>query len=77
MGININCKSNDQGAWCKNKNIKRSLFGIGARCCVLYPGLNGEKCEHQEQYKRPTAPPPPQKKRKEVTCEDFGFSEVI
>lgn len=33
---NINCKWNDRGAWCENENVKRSLFGIGARCCVEY-----------------------------------------
>lgn len=33
MVIKVNCKYNDQGAWCTNKNVKRSLFGLGARCC--------------------------------------------
>ena len=59
MGIRINCKYNDQGAWCFNKNIKRSLLGLGARCCIIYPNWNGY-CEYQEKYARPKAPPSPQ-----------------
>jgi len=60
MGININCKHNNQGAWCRNKKVKRSLFGIGARCCVEYPYNNGV-CEHKEEYTfkfRPPSVPP-------------------
>lgn len=45
MQKKINCKYNDQGAWCNNKNIKRSLFGIGARCCSEF---NDEKCDLKE-----------------------------
>jgi hypothetical protein len=60
--ININCQYNDCGAWCKNKNIKRSLFGLGARCCILYPGLNGKTCAFQVMYNRPTSPPSPRRK---------------
>lgn len=57
MGIRINCKYNDRGAWCTNKNIKRSLFGIGARCCVLYP--DGISCKYQEKYEKPKVSIPP------------------
>jgi len=57
--INIDCKDNDQGVWCKNKNIKRSLFGLGARLCVLYPGFNEKICEYQTKQPRPLSPPPP------------------
>lgn len=57
MMIKINCISNDRGAWCKNKNIKRSLLGIGARCCKIYPNF-GESCEYQIKVKRPKSPPP-------------------
>ena len=60
MPIKINCKDNDQGAWCKNKNIKRSLFGFGARCCKLYPP-SSEHCEYQIKYPRPN-PPAPQRR---------------
>ena len=50
--VKVNCKSNDRGAWCKDKRIKRSLFGIGARCCILYNN-QVSKCEFQEKYKKP------------------------
>lgn len=46
MLLKINCKYNDQEAWCINKNVKRSLFGIGAKCCNLY---NNKKCKYQEK----------------------------
>lgn len=52
MGININCIHNDQGAWCKNKLVKKSLFGLGARVCVEYPYHCGE-CSLQEIHPRP------------------------
>ena len=53
---NINCIYNDESAWCTNKNVKRSLFGIGVRCCRAY---DGETCEHQEEScGRPLVPPP-------------------
>jgi len=42
MIVKINCKYNDRGAWCTNKNVKRSLFGIGARCCSEF---NDKECE--------------------------------
>jgi len=32
--IRINCIYNDQGFWCTNKQIKRSLFGLGSRMCI-------------------------------------------
>ena len=51
MGIKINCIYIDNVAWCKNKNIKRSLFGLGARCCVNYP--YGNNCKYQIKHKRP------------------------
>jgi hypothetical protein len=54
----INCVFNDCGAWCKNKYIKRSLFGIGARCCIEYPPLNGKKCDLKKEYSRTVFVPP-------------------
>ena len=48
MIIKVNCKYNDKGAWCTNKNIKRSLFGIGARCCSEY---NNISCDLKESRK--------------------------
>lgn len=59
--INVNCTYNDRGAWCTNKNIKRSLLGLGARCCKVF---NGGECTHICNNKRvpppPPAPEPPQ-----------------
>lgn len=45
--VKINCIYNSDVSWCTNKNIKRSLFGVGARCCVLHDDklVNKEKCE--------------------------------
>lgn len=58
MPININCKYNDNGAWCKNLNIKRSLFGLGARCCVLFPDkFLSNLCKYQEKYRKPKYKP--------------------
>ena len=55
MFIKINCIENDSGCWCRNENIKRSLFGLGARMCLVY---EGKRCEFQEKYPRPGPPPP-------------------
>jgi hypothetical protein len=43
------------GAWCTNKDIKRSLFGIGARCCTEF---NDKKCDLKEIRTRKGKPPP-------------------
>jgi hypothetical protein len=64
MYINVNCKFNDRGAWCKHKLVKRSLFGFGARCCILFPDNLLGKCELQEKCMKPIAPPPPPLPRK-------------
>ena len=61
MMIKVNCKWNDQGAWCKNKEIKRSLFGFGARCCIEYG--NNKTCQFKELGPKPTKPPPCPPKR--------------
>lgn len=53
MNININCKYNDRGAWCTNKNIKRGFF---ARCCMEYPP-NSKRCPLKERFPRPINPP--------------------
>jgi hypothetical protein len=52
----VNCVSNEQGAWCRDARIKRSLFGIGARCCLVF---EGKPCEYQQEHLRPAAPPFP------------------
>jgi hypothetical protein len=52
----INCKHFEHGGYCKNKAIKRSIFGIGARVCGEY---DGNKCAEIEPNIRPDPPPPP------------------
>lgn len=52
----VNCIYNDQGAWCTNKCVKRSLFGIGARCCSEYPYRTG-KCGVKVEHPRKPEPP--------------------
>lgn len=52
--INVNCIYNENGAWCNNKNVKRSLFGLGARVCSEYGKLSCRKCTYSEYYPRPT-----------------------
>lgn len=60
MKLKINCKHNDNGAWCTNKNVKRSLFGLGARVCCEH---NGIKCDLIEiKTKRAINPPKPNKR---------------
>ena len=34
----------------------RSMFGLGAKCCVLYPNIFNT-CKYQEEHPRPKAPP--------------------
>ena len=56
MQRKINCKHNNKGAWCTNKRVKRSLFGIGARVCCEF---NDIKCELKEKSVRLAPPPAP------------------
>lgn len=53
MSIKINCIKNDSGVLCKDKRIKRSLFGIGARVCKV---AENQECEYQDKYPRPEPP---------------------
>lgn len=55
MQAKVNCIHNDNGAWCTNKNIKRSLFGFGARICTEYP-RPCDSCPFQEKYPKGTPP---------------------
>lgn len=59
--ININCQQNDRGAWCKDKRVRRSLLGIGVRCCKIF---EGDVCEYQKLYARPDPVPPGIKEKK-------------
>lgn len=45
MVVKINCIHIDDNVWCKNKNVKPSLFGLGARCCKM---VDGKRCEYLE-----------------------------
>lgn len=79
VNININCIYNDQGAWCKNKAIKKSWWGIGARECIEFQRmLRGygilEECQYREGYPKP--PPPPLPKKKAETVE-ASMGDVI
>lgn len=56
---NINCRHNDDRAWCNNANVPRSLFGFGARCCVEDLPLNPVKCEYKIEFEKPEPPPNP------------------
>lgn len=49
MHINVNCSSNKNGAWCNDKRVKRSLFGLGARVCSVF---NGKECPFQKSHIR-------------------------
>ena len=49
--VKINCTYNDQGAWCTDKRVKRSLWGFGARCCIEY--CDNKTCDYKEKkYKK-------------------------
>ena len=50
MNKRINCISNNKGAWCKDKRVSRSLFGLGARCCLVF---EDKSCPYQVRQKRP------------------------
>lgn len=56
MNKKINCEFNDGNAWCKNKKVKRSLFGLGARMCIEF---NDNQCKYKPSSVRPIKPPPP------------------
>lgn len=55
MQINVNCQSNDNGAWCKDKRVPRTklLWIIPlARCCTDYGNFKNE-CPYKNPYPRP------------------------
>lgn len=59
MQVKINCVDNKEGAYCKNKNIKRSLFGLGSRCCVEFH--DDKECKFKVKNEKISPPPPPMK----------------
>lgn len=59
MFKNVFCiHAKNPGGYCKNKNVKRSLLGIGARLCIKYRDENNF-CEYHEKPKKPNIVPPP------------------
>ncbi len=64
MQMQIDCQWNDQSAWCTNKKVKRSLFGLGARCCIMFD--SDKVCSFYKATPSPIAPSPcphPNKKK--------------
>ena len=59
--IRVNCQWNDQGTFCTNKEIKRSLFGLGSRYCIEHDVLNRRQCRLRKPRPKPIAPPSPPK----------------
>lgn len=59
--ININCKYLKDIIYCTNKNVKRSLLGLGARVCREINDRG--KCEYKLKHDKPKAPPPPPKNK--------------
>lgn len=61
MPISINCQYAEDGIYCTNKNVKRSLFGLGARMCM--EAYRCDKCPYKVKNPRPDPPtgytPPP------------------
>lgn len=49
MILKINCIHNKNNAWCTNKNIKKSFWGLGARCCVEH---QDKICELKQKKQR-------------------------
>jgi len=52
MFLKIDCIYAIFGGYCRNKHIRRSLFGIGARCCVKYFNTDCN-CQYQIKCSRP------------------------
>jgi len=76
MNIKVNCKYSECNVWCTNKNIKRSILGLGTRLCILNDTNN---CEYQEQKsRRPKVKPAPQPDNSFITAlrEDWGREDV-
>ena len=56
----LNCIYYEQPGRCTNTKLKRSLFGIGPRFCVIpASNISSNSCGLSEQYKRPNCSPAP------------------
>ena len=80
MGININCIYIEYVTGCKNENIKRSLFGFGARLCVNYPYRNS--CKYQKKFEKIDpkylpGPPPPIKYSNTIKIQFDGETKTL
>ena len=59
MNLRINCTKCVDICYCSDKRVKRSLWGIGPRMCVLYDyGIINKRCEFQVEHTKPCHPPP-------------------
>ncbi len=63
-GIKVNCVYNEQGCRCKNIHIKKSLWGLGTRCC---PVFYAESCYLQKEIPKPKLTPPPPQSKKNIS----------
>ena len=50
--IRPNCIYN-KGNRCTNKNVRKSLWGLGPRMCVYFNFPHKLKCEYEVHYPRP------------------------
>lgn len=53
----VNCQHNEGGVWCNCPKVKRCWFGLGARCCSLYPPFTTRTCSYQKKFDEPVPPP--------------------
>lgn len=54
--FNNPCVYSDSVSYCKNKSVKRSLFGIGARICRCPQDI--KQCEFSKMMPKPNLVPP-------------------
>jgi hypothetical protein len=67
--LHINCVYFEDFGRCSNKNVKKSLFGIGPRYCSETERPFHLKCPYMKEHPRPISPPvrPP----KRIISEDI------
>ena len=59
----VNCIHNSEDVHCDNKAIKRSLFGIGPRCCVEY---GNKRCNLKVKHIKPIPRPAPTLRQNQI-----------